>query len=383
MSAANAAVSSLIDEIAELVEPLRAKGARRPRFTVVERAGGYEIFRNDRNGPVRAASGSFGELGPDTLPRQITAQPVEIRLDGSRVLSKNLQLPGAGRQYLDAIVGHQVERMTPWAADRVVFDYVVDEAASTADQVAVRLVATSRDVLDAATERLAALGLKPAVVGTADDPLDRASPVNLLEANKGERRQALRRTIGIVLLAIALLGAALSAFTGWRLYRVNAEAARVQSGLDAARAAVARSRSETADSESYARLFALKRSAVPTVVLLEELSKSIPSGTYLSELQVEGTELRMTGFSDAAPALIATLEATDLLSDVRFAAPTTRDEGTAQDRFEIVARIEPPAGTDAGAPAAEPLRDTDAATLDATASPAAPSPSLPSAEDAL
>src|SRR3712207_6203166 len=111
MSASSAALASLIDEIAEVVEPLRAKRARRPRFTVVERAGGYDIFRNERSGPVRAASGSFAELSGEKLPRQIASQPVEVRLDAQRVLSKNLQLPVAGRQYLDAIVGHQVERM--------------------------------------------------------------------------------------------------------------------------------------------------------------------------------------------------------------------------------------------------------------------------------
>jgi general secretion pathway protein L len=344
MSTSSAALASLIDEIAELVEPFRAKRARRPRYTVVERGGGFDIFRNERNGPVRAASGSFGELSPEKLPRQIASQPVEVRLDAHRVLSKNLQLPVAGRQYLDAIVGHQVERMTPWAADRVVFDYVVDEANSTGEQVAVRLVATSRDVIEAATERLAAIGVKPAIVGTAEDPIDEPSPVNLLEGSKGNRRQALRRTIGVALLGITVAGAALSAWTGWRLYTVNAEAAIVQRELDEARRAVEQARSQSVGSESYARLLDRKRGALPMVALIEELSKRIPAGTYLSELQAEGQELRMAGFSDGAPALIGTLEAAEALTDVRFAAPTTRDDATNQDRFEIVARIEPPAG---------------------------------------
>ncbi|MDQ3558263.1 MAG: PilN domain-containing protein, partial [Pseudomonadota bacterium] len=287
--------------------------------------------------------GSFGDIGPDKLPRQVTSQPVEVRLDAGRVLSKALQLPASSRQYLDAIVGHQVERMTPWAADRVVFDYTVDEAATNAEQVSVRLVATSRDVLDAAVERLAGLGVKPALVGTSEDPLDRPSPVNLLQASKLGRKQALRRHVAIALAAIAVAGASVSGFTGWRLYSFSAEAATVQAELDEARRAVEEARSRTVNSEAYAKLLARKQGVVAMVVLVDELSKIIPAGTFLSELQIEDQGLRITGFSDDAPALIATLESAAVLKDVNFAAPTTRDEGTSQDRFEIVATIEPPA----------------------------------------
>ncbi len=343
MSAVSTAVGSLVDEIAEVLEPLRARNERRARYTLVERGRSYEIYRNDRTGPVFASQGFFGDLGQDKLPRQVTSQPVEVRLDAGRVLSKALQLPASSRQYLDAIVGHQVERMTPWAADRVVFDYTVDEAATNAEQVSVRLVATSRDVLDAAVERLAGLGVKPALVGTSEDPLDRPSPVNLLQASKLGRKQALRRNVAIALAAIAVAGAAVSGFTGWRLYSLSAEAAAVQAELDEARRAVEEARSRTVNSEAYAKLLARKQGVVAMVVLVDELSKIIPAGTFLSELQIEDQGLRITGFSDDAPALIATLESAAVLKEVNFAAPTTRDEGTSQDRFEIVATIEPPA----------------------------------------
>lgn len=342
MSTAAKAVGSLVDEIAEVLEPLRARNERRARYTLVERGRNFEIYRNDRNGPVLVSQGAFGERGKDKLPRQVTAQPVEVRLDAGRVLSKALQLPVSSRQYLDAIVGHQVERMTPWAADRVVFDYAVDEAASGGDQIAVRLVATSRDVLDATVERLAGLGVRAALVGTSEDPLERPSPVNLLQASRVGKKQALRRNIAIALVVIALAGVGVSGFTGWRLYSVTTQAAAVQAELDEARRAVDEARSQSVNSEAYAKLLARKQSTVAMVVLVDELSKIIPAGTYLGELQVEDQDLRITGFSDDAPALIGILESAGGLKDVHFAAPTTRDDATSRDRFEIVATIEPP-----------------------------------------
>ncbi|MDQ3557745.1 MAG: hypothetical protein M3453_00875, partial [Pseudomonadota bacterium] len=72
MSAVSTAVGSLVDEIAEVLEPLRARNERRSRYTLVERGRSYEIYRNDRTGPVLASQGFFGELGPDKLPRQVT-----------------------------------------------------------------------------------------------------------------------------------------------------------------------------------------------------------------------------------------------------------------------------------------------------------------------
>jgi Tfp pilus assembly protein PilN len=79
------------------------------------------------------------------------------------------------------------------------------------------------------------------------------------------------------------------------------------------------------------------------IVLVEELSKIIPASTYLTELAVQDQDVRISGLSSDAPALIGILEGADLLTDVRFAAPTIRDEEAAQDRFEIVARLASPA----------------------------------------
>ena len=121
MLSVNAGFQSLVDELAAMLEPLQIGMPRRPPFALVERAGAYELYRLDKTGPVLVKRGDLDDLARAKLPREVFSQPVEVRLDGSRVLSKLLQLPAASRSYLDSIVAHQVERNTPWAADRVVF----------------------------------------------------------------------------------------------------------------------------------------------------------------------------------------------------------------------------------------------------------------------
>ena len=344
MASISAAIRRLVEELAGLLESTGFGAPRRPAFALVQQGEGFRCYRTDKRRPVLVAEGDLATLQRAKLPRDMRSQPIELRIDSDSVLSKTLQLPAASQTYLDAIVRHQLERMTPWAADRVVFDYALaDDGEASQDQVTVQLVATARDTYDALMGRLAAIGLKVGVIGTSEDPLDRPSPVNLLQGTRYERRDALRRFVATMLLLIAVVGLGASAYSGWRLWTLSADAATLQEGIAAARSAVEAQRDNSLASESHARLLARKREALPMILLVDALSEAIPTNTYLTELSVEEQDLRVAGFSSEAPALIGILEGAEILSEVRFAAPTTRDEETGQDRFEIVARIAAPA----------------------------------------
>jgi general secretion pathway protein L len=163
----------------------------------------------------------------------------------------------------------------------------------------------------------------------------------LLQAESTGQRALLRRKVQAVLIAIALIGVSLSALTGWRLYALNATAAEVQAETDAVRAQIESARAGMSLSDIGQRLLARKQDEIPLVVLIDKLSQTIPTNTYLTEFSVEDGEVHLVGSTSDAPALIEILEAADTLSEVRFAAPTMRDEGATADRFEIAARIAP------------------------------------------
>lgn len=336
------AARSLVDEVTALLEPRRAGARRRKRLILVERGDEFECYRADGHGVSLLTKGRLDELDTTKLPRQLLSQPLEVRLDGSRVLSKVLRLPAASRGYLDPIVRHQLDRATPWAADRVVFDYVIaDDEPATDGQIAVRLVATARDVLDGVMSRLTAAGIEADLVGTTEDPIDRPSAVNLLQAEGSGPRAQLRRKVQAALLAILLIGVSLSVLTGWQLYAVNATAAEMQAEMDAVRAQIESARAGMSLSDSRQRLLAQKQDEMPLVVLIDKLSQAIPTNTYLTELSIENGEVHLVGLTSDAPALLEILDSSDTLSDIGFAAPTMRDEGASQDRFEIVGRFKP------------------------------------------
>jgi general secretion pathway protein L len=354
------AATIVVDEVTAFLEPKRSGTHRKKRVILVERGEEFECYRVGARGLSLVTRGRLDELATARLPRQLRAQPLEVRLDGSRVLSKILKLPAAGRTYLDPIVRHQLDRATPWAADRVVYDYAIaDDEPTTDGQIAVRLVATARDVLDGVMSRLTAAGLQADVVGTTEDPIDRPSMVNLLQAESTGQRALLRRRVKTGLVAILMIGASLCVLTGWQLYALNATAAEVQAETDAVRARIEQVRAGMSLSDSRERLLARKQDETPLVVLIDKLSQAIPTNTHLTELRVEDGEVHLVGLTSDAPALIQILEDSEPLSDVRFAAPTMRDEGATEDRFEIAARI---GSEDAPAPAEE--AGVDAPALD-------------------
>jgi Tfp pilus assembly protein PilN len=89
------------------------------------------------------------------------------------------------------------------------------------------------------------------------------------------------------------------------------------------------------------RAWYAKETAPTTAIVLEALSRALPDGAYLTELQLENSTLRIIGLAKDAPSLIAPLEHSGHLTNVHFFAPTTRGPNETLFRFNIEAQVEP------------------------------------------
>ncbi len=326
-----------IDELARLLEPLLAGRARR-RYVLVDRGGRYEAFVVDGKGASLVGSGTL-----EAVAGALRRHPVDFRLAPEGVMSRVLTLPAASRDYLDAVLRNQIERLTPWPVDRVAFGYAVGAGGAPAGQISVRVVATARETLTAALARLAGAGIRPVSVGVATDPVERAPEVRLPVAGGQAEGETLRRRLSVTVLAIFAACLAFAGWSAWSLARENTRSTALESALEVQRTLLGRVVARTTEAEDGQALVALRRDAVPMAVLLEELSALIPDDTYLTEFAVENGEVRLQGLSPDATALIALLEDADLLEGVDFAAATTRDPDTARDSFNISARLVLPA----------------------------------------
>jgi general secretion pathway protein L len=77
------------------------------------------------------------------------------------------------------------------------------------------------------------------------------------------------------------------------------------------------------------------RSATGIVQIWEELARLVPDSAYLTELEVNGSEVRLAGFAASAPDVIRQLEASHHLHGASLTGPVVFDQAQGKERFTL------------------------------------------------
>jgi general secretion pathway protein L len=299
--------------------------------TATVSARGAEPVAVDSNDPN--AKAALAHLVPEAQVPDVT-----VLLPRGAVLTHALRLPAAVEKELRSALTHELDRLTPFAIDDVVFDYRVRERNDTSLLVDIALV--RRTALDEVVAKLERLGLR-ATAATTEDTDGARLPLNLLPRRRRLRLPAARLSfrpalaVGAALLLIAALYLPLSLYD-----RVLVkQTATVEAARREAVAARARLTEQEAALENGALLAVRRGGYVPAVALLRELTAQIPEHTWLSRFAISRDEVQLQGESGAATELLQLLESTELLRDVQFQAPVARSDGAGKERFTIVAKL--------------------------------------------
>lgn len=320
-------VSAFVDTVEGAVRRLGG-GAR---WSAVEEPDGIALWRVRRGRAERR-----GDVATDERARRrLGARPVELRLDPGKLVEATFKLPGEARGFADQVIGHRLDKLTPWRADKVLYGYEVSPEKDGEGQHEVRVLATSRDIAEAALARLRALGIQATALGSAAEPVERPLAIDLFAREAARPRLRRRRLIAGAAVAGLALSLALFAYTQWL---VSAQAA--ERGLLEARIAETRQKlaAGAGTDGTRARDLALIQARTPqraAFVLIDHLARALPDDTVLDELELKPENVRIAGSAADAPALVAPLEADPLLEDSRFVAPVSR-QLDGRDRFEIV-----------------------------------------------
>src|SRR5690606_6907394 len=99
-------------------------------------------------------------------------------------------------------------------------------------------------------------------------------------------------------------------------------------------------RNQLVSSAQAANFLAASRASRPTMLeVMAELTRRIPDDTSLDKLAINGDQLVMVGQSRAAPALVALLQASPLITDPALSGVVQSDPRTGRDRFTLTARV--------------------------------------------
>src|SRR6266849_135463 len=290
---------------------------------------------------------------PAKVTRAARSGFIVFQLPSDLVVVRRIAVPVQAREFLPGIIRNQIERLSPWHADQVVYGFDADVDEEDAATLDVRVLIALRADIDRARDELAAIGLPVDRIVTGQPP----PPSHAAEGRVGARSvtlwsrladvspehlaHACRRVgLGVAAAVVASLGLSLWAMTsaaslGGESEEVGVRVRTLQRQIQGP------TLQSVASLSPRERAWYAKETSPTAAIVLEALSRALPDGAYLTELRLENATLRMTGLANDAPSLIAPLEHSGHFNDVSFFAPTTRGPDGTLFRFNIEARVEP------------------------------------------
>jgi general secretion pathway protein L len=307
------------------------------------------MLRDAQAGNIIATLTPGMEISED-IQRTTHNHFIVLEFPSDKVFVRRITLPAQARKFLAGVIRNQIERLSPWPANDVVYGFAADAGAGDTAAVEVRIVMAARGDVDAARQELAALGLQIDRVVARDTESatidEAAGPVTLWSRMVDTSRDNVGGLAQKVSIGIAASVAATVALSVWAL--VSAASIRDESEDMAARSKVlhkhvqtGRTASSLASMPPAERAWASKEMSTSSVIVMEALSRALPDSAYVTEIRLERESLRIVGLADDAPGLLAPLEKSKHMTDVRFFAPMARGPDGKRFRFSIEARVQP------------------------------------------
>jgi len=263
-----------------------------------------------------------------------------LRLPANRAVRSTVELPLAAVENLDEVIAFELDRHTPFNAQQACFAYRLLERDMAAQRLRLDLTVMPRATIDAALAVARRLQLEPDRLDIADAGGGSASG-NLLPAGAllpGQRRADL------VTYGLAAVVAALAIVALWLpLHAERHLAERLEQEFaataDTAKAA-AKLRGEIDDIRKDARFLIDRKEQTASISkLLLESTRLLPDDTWLSEWQLSGNEIQLTGFTRSASALVELLERSRVFRRTTFRSPVMPDAKTGRERFSLAAQL--------------------------------------------
>ena len=256
-----------------------------------------------------------------------------LMLGADAVLLQRVQLPLAAGRNLNAVVGYELDRYTPFEADQLYF--VARQERRTSTHLEVTLVAILRERLDQILSDCTALGLHPHRVDAANLGIDLLPPP--LRPRQRPPGMGLQRSLPW--LCGALLIAAMLLWLNDRQRVIDAMHASVQQ-QKAEVAEVHALRQQLLNTRGAAQYLTRRKLAQPPLAaLLNDLTTCLPADTWLDQLDVKDGEISLSGQSAKASALITRIKGCRSLENAQFEGVIQPDARTGKDQFALRAHL--------------------------------------------
>ena len=285
---------------------------------------------------------AWGQRFQTEVDENLRALPVVLGLPSARVLRRTVALPVAALENLNAVLGFELDRQTPFKPEQVYFDSRVLRQDPGAKQAQVELLVVPRPVLEESVAALGGLSGRIAAVDVLDARSQRLG-VNLLPVERRARQPRTQPLIqaGLVAASVVLVFFGLAQIVQNRQAAVAEMEELVQAQRERARE-VGALRAQLEESAAAANFLAVqKQTQASMVLLLNELTQRLPDDTFLTRLSVSGNQVSLSGYSSQALKLVAELQESVVLKDAALSGGVQPEVRVARDMFTINASYGP------------------------------------------
>jgi general secretion pathway protein L len=242
-------------------------------------------------------------------------------------------LPTQVRENLRRVIFHEIDRLTPFQSDDVLFDAHTKGTAARGTKVIIDLAVCRRERVADWLDRLREAG-SPAAKVTWSGAWTNANLLPDAERPR-QRRLGASLTLLLALGVVGLGGAALLT----PIWQKEAEQEQLQRALTRLRVQAeevtqVREQLERARHGSI-EVLQQKRTQPRMTDLLRELTDLLPDHTWVQTMNVRDSEVDIRGESAQATALIGLLEKGPGISGVSFRSPVMQVGGSGNERFHI------------------------------------------------
>ena len=271
------------------------------------------------------------------------AKHCSLLLPQEWVLARTLTLPLAAEENLREVLSFEMDQQTPFAADQVYYDYVINKRSPASKTLSLKLFVAPRSLVDEAIASLSTAGIRPDVTSTHGSDGSVEESINLLPADKRYKRDTLLRRLNISLavLAFLLVTTAIILPLLQKERMIRTLEVEVQAAAIAAQG-TSQLRQEVEKLVEGSRYLVKKKQTDPTAVeLLDEMTRIIPDNTWVDRIDIDNGEIQLHGQSGSAAELIALIEVSQTFGNAQFRSPLTQVLRTEQERFHIAAEVLP------------------------------------------
>jgi len=325
---------------------LRRLFTHRKRCLIIVPQGATARLLESQNGES-VAVGKLDPQAPGSLQALIAGargakQRMVVRLAKDQVLTREVSFPIQVRDNLAQVLAYEMDRLSPFQAAQVYFDFRALEDPRRRGKLRVELALCPRTQVGDWLRRLRDMG------GAVDEVTwEGAWPrANLLPA--GERPQRGSRFLSIntlLLVLVLLLATAALATPIWQKQQIRDQRAAQVAELQAraekvneVRAALERARRGSTE------VLQRKLEHPRMIDLLLELTDRLPDNTWVQNLDFRNGEIQIRGESTQATALLNLLDQAPGITEVAFRSPVVQAGNSGRERFHIALKYSRPEG---------------------------------------